>query len=287
MTDHPVRPSPPTVPVEVPLEGRDPDLVADELFVLGASAVLEREGSVVADLPVEVLGRLGAHRVLEEPAPVDPEVTSRPVGRRLRLTPAGSVPQNRGISAQTAGQNGGGGDRVEVVLEAGGAFGSGSHPSTRLCLAALEPLAPQADTVLDVGCGTGVLGAAALLLGAGSLTAVDVDPEARRVTRSVLDRNGLADRAEVSDQPLARVEGTFDLVLANLLIPVVESLGAELAARVAPGGALVVGGILLHQRERAIRSLAPLVPRVAHVEHAWWAAVLSDPATAVSCMNVL
>lgn len=281
MTDHPVRHSPPAVPVEVPLEGRDPELVADELFLLGASAVLEREGCLVADLPVDALGRLGAHRLLEDPEPVHAEVTPRPVGRQLRLVPpptSGSVPQNAGIDAESAGQNERvEGSRVEVVLEAGGAFGSGSHPSTRLCLAALEPLAPGAGRVLDVGCGTGVLGAAALVLGAGSLTAIDLDAEALRVTSSVLARNGVAGRAEVSGRTVDRVGGAFDLVLANLLVPIVESLGAQLVARMAPGGALVVGGILVTQRARALDALAPLVPVVTHVEGDWWTATLCHP----------
>lgn len=260
------------MPVEVQLDGRDPDVVADALFALGASAVLERSASVVADLDASVLaeagvGHLGSVRILEQPGPVAAVVDERRVGRRLLLTPRAS------------GQHPG---RVEVILEAAGAFGSGSHPSTRLCLAALERVVPPGGSVLDVGCGTGVLGAAALLLGAGSLTAIDVDREALRVTRRVLDRNRVAERAVVLDPvapqpPLAHVEGTFDLILANLLVPTIESLGEQLVARVAAGGALVVGGVLVRQRDRAVAALAPLVPTVGFVEGSWWSGVLRRP----------
>jgi ribosomal protein L11 methyltransferase len=163
---------------------------------------------------------------------------------------------------------------VEVVVDPGTAFGSGSHASTRLCLAALEPLAPGARRVLDVGSGTGVLGVAALLLGPGTLVALDVDPGAVAATRRAVELNGVADRATVLDGSVSAVAGTFDLVLANLLVPIVEELGPELVARVAPGGAIVVGGLLDHQVDRAVAALSPLALSARRVEADWVALTL-------------
>ena len=262
--------------VEVEVDREQAELVADELFTLGASAVSERPGPgasvvLVADVdPAAVRAAGWRCRVVTE----DPEwatswhdeVGARRCGERLVVRPVrvdGAAPDEAAADAA-----------VEVVVDPGTAFGSGSHASTRLCLAALEPLAPGARRVLDVGSGTGVLGVAALLLGAGTLVALDVDPGAVAATRRAVELNGVADRATVLDGSVSAVAGTFDLVLANLLVPIVEELGPELVARVAPGGAIVVGGLLDHQVDRAVAALSPLVPSARRVEADWVALTL-------------
>ncbi len=272
--------------VEVEVDREQAELVADELFSLGASAVSERPGPgtsvvLVADVdPAAVRAAGWPCRVVTE----DPEwatswhdeVGARRCGERLVVRTVrvdGAAPDDPAPDDPAPDDPAPDGS-VEVVVDPGTAFGSGSHASTRLCLAALEPLAPGARRVLDVGSGTGVLGVAALLLGAGTLVALDVDPEAVAATRRAVELNGVADRATVLDGPVSAVTGTFELVLANLLVPIIEELGPELVARVAPGGAIVVGGLLDHQVDRAVAALSPLVPSARTVEADWVALTL-------------
>ena len=173
-----------------------------------------------------------------------------------------------------SGEVAAGPDGIELVVDPGDAFGSGSHPTTRLCLEAMAPLVRGGDQVLDVGCGSGILAVAALRLGAAGAVGIDIDPAAVEASTAVAGANGVADRLRVSVRPLVEVDGRFDLVLANLLIPVIEELGTDLAARVAPGGALVASGLLPAQRDRAIAALVPLVVRRELVDGDWLVLVL-------------
>jgi ribosomal protein L11 methyltransferase len=152
---------------------------------------------------------------------------------------------------------------VEVVLDPGMAFGTGTHPTTALCLAAVDELLARhpGARVLDAGTGSGLLAIAARKLGAGRVAANDNDPVAVRVARENADRNGAA--IEVTHAPVAEIPGDFDLVVANILANVLVELAPDLAARLAPGGELVLAGILAPQEEevgavyRAL-GLAPL-----------------------------
>jgi len=132
----------------------------------------------------------------------------------------------------------GAGERV-VVLDPSRAFGSGSHPSTLACLAAITRWAPGAS-VLDVGCGSGVLALAAASLGAGRVVAVDVDPVAVAATSANAARNGLT--VETASGSAGDVRGRFDLVVANIGAATIVELAPALADRTAPGGTLVVAG---------------------------------------------
>lgn len=133
----------------------------------------------------------------------------------------------------------------EVVLDPGTAFGTGAHATTAMCLLELErELAPGAE-VLDVGCGSGILAIGALKLGAGRAVAVDNDPEAVRVTRENALRNGVTVEAG-TELP----GGRFPLVVANILAETLIELAEPIAARVAPGGVLLLSGILGEQADR-------------------------------------
>lgn len=152
---------------------------------------------------------------------------------------------------------------VEVVLDPGMAFGTGSHPTTALCLAALSELlgARPGASVLDVGTGSGLLAIAARKLGAGRVVAIDNDPVAVEVARENAARNGAA--LEADGTPVERLEGRFELVVANILANVLVDLAAPIAARLAPGGALLLSGVLTTQEEEVRRAylalgLAPL-----------------------------
>jgi ribosomal protein L11 methyltransferase len=152
---------------------------------------------------------------------------------------------------------------VEVVLDPGMAFGTGSHPTTSLCLAALSELLARRPgaTVLDVGTGSGILAIAARKLGAARVAANDDDPRAVEVARENARRNGAA--VEVLGAPLEGIAGTFDLVVANILANTLVALAPAVAEKLAPGGIVLLSGILASQEEEVrlayqARGLEPL-----------------------------
>jgi ribosomal protein L11 methyltransferase len=131
-----------------------------------------------------------------------------------------------------------------VVLEPGRAFGTGLHETTSLVAQVLAATELAGTTVLDVGCGSGILALIALRLGAERAVAVDIDPDAVAVTRENAARNGLQDRIAADVTPVGDVAGTFPVVLANIESVPLIALAPAIAARVAPGGRLVLSGIL-------------------------------------------
>ncbi len=145
--------------------------------------------------------------------------------------------------------------QVMIVLDPGMAFGTGLHPSTKLCVFALEQELTPGDRVLDVGTGSGILAIAAAKLGAARIDAVDIEPVAVRSTRENAERNGVADLIRVeagSVGPGEPFPGTYDLVLANIIARILIDLSADLETAVAPGGTLVLSGII-NMREPAVR----------------------------------
>ncbi len=145
---------------------------------------------------------------------------------------------------------------VVLDLDPGRAFGTGGHASTRLCLALLDGL-PAPRRFLDVGCGCGVLGiACAKHHPSSSGVAIDVDPEAVAVTLENAGQNAVADRIAASTAPVASLAEAFDLVFANIQAEVLIDLAPSLAARVAPGGALLASGILVEQADAVAAAFA-------------------------------
>ena len=135
-----------------------------------------------------------------------------------------------------------------VRLDPGLAFGTGAHPTTRLCLEALASRDLRDLAVLDYGCGSGVLGLAACALGARSVVAVDHDAQARQAAAENAKFNGFAARFTVGDAA-ASVGRTFDLVIANILARPLIDLAPELRAALGAGGSLVLSGLLAEQAE--------------------------------------
>jgi ribosomal protein L11 methyltransferase len=138
------------------------------------------------------------------------------------------------------------GDARDVIeLEPGRAFGTGLHETTSLVAAALrEHAGLQGSPMLDVGCGSGILSIVGLRLGAASARAIDVDPDAAAVTRENAERNGLAGRVEADTAPLESIAEQYATVVANIEATVLTALAPALIRRVAPGGVLVLSGIL-------------------------------------------
>lgn len=163
---------------------------------------------------------------------------------------------------------------VVLTLDPGRAFGTGTHESTRLVLAELDRRVRGGESVLDVGCGSGILGVAALLLGASRVRAVDVDPASVEVTIENAALNGVGARVNASCTAVSRLRGTFDLVLANIQADVLVPLAPAIAARVASGGTLVMSGILVGQERAVLDAYRPLRKLAAPVEGEWVALVL-------------
>jgi len=145
-------------------------------------------------------------------------------------------------------------DALAIQLDPGLAFGTGSHPTTHLCLQWLLDVLPAGASVLDYGCGSGLLAIAAGKLGAGDITAVDIDPQAVTATRENAQANGVALAALLPD---ALPPGTFDVVVANILSNPLKMLAPMLAARVADGGHLVLSGVLARQADEVAAAYAP------------------------------
>lgn len=141
--------------------------------------------------------------------------------------------------------------RTTITIDPGEAFGTGSHPSTRLCVAALQELVRPGASVLDVGCGSGVLSIVAARLGGGRVVAVDVDPEAVRATRENAARNDVV--VDVRHLLVDAVDGTFDVVVANIGAATITAMADHLRARV--GAHLVLAGLLTGQVPDVVHAL--------------------------------
>jgi ribosomal protein L11 methyltransferase len=200
----------------------------------------------------------------------------RVVGRRLLVL----APWSR---AEEAGPEAAG--RIPLVVAPGRAFGTGHHGSTLGCLLLLERRLDgggAARRVLDLGSGSGILAIAAAALGTAAVLALDVDPDAVTATRDNVRANGLAHRvrAEAGGPEAVPPEATFDLVLANLLAGTHEHLAATYRRLLAPGGGLILGGILSGEEPGVLEAAgrAGLVPDGQVVVEEWVALALAAPA---------
>lgn len=148
-------------------------------------------------------------------------------------------------------------DDVVLDLDPGMAFGTGLHPTTRLCLAGVESAADRGlldgARVLDVGCGSGILAIAAARLGTAAVLGVDTDPIAVEATIANAARNGLADRIVARDGSLPSGQPAHDVVLANLIASVLIALADAIRDELRPGGIVLASGIFV-DREADVRS---------------------------------
>jgi ribosomal protein L11 methyltransferase len=171
------------------------------------------------------------------------------VGRRLLVVPSWEEPHPRQ-------------DDLVLRLDPGMAFGTGGHETTRLCLQLLERIMDEMPTlvspsVLDLGTGSGILAMAAVLLGAGRVCALDIDPQAVEVARENLDANGLAGQVELGTTPIESLTGSYDIILGNILAEELVRLAPHLTERLADGGILVLSGILAEKEGLVRTGFAP------------------------------
>ena len=156
--------------------------------------------------------------------------------------------------------------RQVIRLDPGLAFGTGTHPTTRMCLRWIAAHAPLGPRVLDYGCGSGILAIGAALHGAQSVDAVDIDPAAVQATQANAAGNGVRLRAGLPDA----AHGRYDTVLANILATPLKVLAPLLCAHVGAGGALVLAGVLERQTEELCEAYAPwLALRASDHEDGW------------------
>lgn len=163
-----------------------------------------------------------------------------PIGKRLLILPAWIKQQDF--------------DRVAVKINPSMAFGTGTHPSTQLCLELVEDYTQRGEPVIDIGCGSGILSIAALKLNASHALAVDIDAESVKATREASAANGVSEKIEVELGSISEIlKGSFSIsqspvVLANILAPVLIHLFKEgMADLIRPGGIIVLAGILEEQ----------------------------------------
>lgn len=300
-----------TLVLVLTVPGSESELAADALWALGVQAVEERSRSETDDGMVELWTSLGEDleyvtreaegfpsrwrwRVVE----VDDEVVDTwrahavPswVTPDLVVVPSWLVPRPEIDAGVTV-----------VQIDPGPTFGLGDHPSTVLSLRALRGVMWPGATVLDVGCGSGVLAVGAALLGASYVEAIDVSAAAVTATRENAVRNGVAGRISVSQRSLPGVvrpqpsetsvrrdrdpgtearsiegiadTGVFDVVVANILAPVLIELAEDLRSATASDGVLIVSGILAEAHGHVLEALEPMQV-VDRLTREGWAAVV-------------
>jgi ribosomal protein L11 methyltransferase len=165
-----------------------------------------------------------------------------------------------------------------LELDPGLAFGTGSHPTTRLCMEWLEAHPAPGKTVLDYGCGSGILAMVAKKMGAGDVAGVDIDPQAVESARDNAKRNNCEIDYYLPDafaaSPKAQhASGRFDIVVANILSSPLKLMAPMLSGRVAPGGSLTLSGVLARQAEEVIAAYAPVIKLGVWAEQDGWVAL--------------
>jgi ribosomal protein L11 methyltransferase len=279
----------PYVHVDVPAQ--DVDVLSAELFELGASGLEERDHSTLIKGasagqggPVPLVTLVASFENDELASSACAELAARysarvehvvgdawrdgwkeyfkptRVGTRLVVKPSWE-------SFDAAPED------VVLTLDPAGAFGTGTHETTRLVLAELERYVVAERPVLDVGTGSGILAIACCLLGASRVRALDIDDESVSACCENAERNGVAERIEVSKTPVQTLTDRYPLVIANIETRILVPLAADLKARVQDGGVLILSGILRTEIETALgayRDFALLAQR----EMGEWAALV-------------
>ena len=258
--------------------GSDPVPLEDELIELGASSVTLEDAAddpVLEPAPGEtpLWPTIRLHALFDGEA--DANAIADAIAAKFPLAPRPRVTRvedrawerewlkdfrpmrfGRRLWVCPGGQPAGDADAVRVELDPGLAFGTGTHPTTAMCLEWLDGRDLRDRTVVDYGCGSGILAIAALKLGASSAHAVDIDPQALIATRENAVRNGIGSGLTVTGEPTLP-EAATDLLVANILAGPLVELAPRLAAAIRAGGELALSGVLAEQVDAVTAAYRP------------------------------
>lgn len=216
-------------------------------------------GQIFGEIPAELLGdaEIDYTEVPQEDwvRLTQSQFDPIPISARLWIVPSWHEPQDID-------------DRINLVLDPGLAFGTGSHPTTALCLRWLSEFPLKGQSVLDYGCGSGILGIAALKLGASEAIGVDIDPQAVDSTAYNAGNNGVEMPCGLPDFPLAKRQ--FPIVVANILSNPLKVLAPSLCNHVEAGGQLVLSGVLARQAEEVITHYRQWIKLAVWAERDGW-----------------
>ena len=259
----------------------DVDAMSGRLWLAGATAITEEPGRLVAGFAGEAEARAAAEALGGSVELVGPgdwldawRAFARPVrAGRLLVVPAwldappaelGVISSGFRVRTTPSSEEG----AVRIAIDPGRVFGHGAHPTTRLVLEALDRRIAGGESVLDVGCGSGVLAVAAARLGAGRVVAVDIDPDAVAVTGENAARNGVD--IDASTTPVGDVAGRYDVVVANIGAAVLVELAPALERL---GDVLVLSGLLVDQVDGVVAAYAGAATAATTATLDGWAAV--------------
>lgn len=264
------------------------DLASDRLWQLGVRAVEERapaDGGAGTELWTSV-GQ-DDEAIARAAAGLDPEWAWRVVevptafAETWREHVEPSWPSDDLVIVPAWMEIDAGADVTRVVIEPAGAFGLGDHPTSQLSARALRSeLCRRADrgvtpiSVLDVGCGTGVLSIVAALSGATRVRAIDIAAEAVAATSANAEANGVDDVIEVDSMTVDRIEGPYDVVVANILAPVLVASATDLTRLVGCDGSLIISGLLADAHQHVVAAFARLQIVETATQDGWAAVVL-------------
>jgi ribosomal protein L11 methyltransferase len=258
------------------------ELVTDRLWQLGVHAVSE---TAVGDGRVDVSTSVG-----NDQASIDRAIAALDASWHVEvrevdasivevapeyLSPTWYLPDMVCVPAAIHSVDGFPDAKLVTVIDQGSAFGLGDHPTTRTSMALLAGLlrADPAGRLLDVGCGTGALAILAAQLAVTEIRAIDIADAAVESTVRNMELNGVQGRIDVDTTPVAGIDGAYDIVMANILAPVLISMADDLKRVVRPGGALVISGILADRHHHVLDALAPLSP-VESLQHDGWISIV-------------
>lgn len=259
------------------------DIVTDRLWQLGVHAVSE---SSIGDGRVEVATSVGndADAIARAVTALDPSwpVEVREVDASIVqvapefLTPTWYAPGKVSVPAALAQGSASSleGAKLVTIIDQGSAFGLGDHPTTRTSMALLADLLEGrgCERLLDVGCGTGALAVLAAQLGVPTIRAIDIADAAVESTLRNAELNDVTGRIDVDTTPVADVDDTWDVIMANILAPVLISMADDFRRLLAPGGSLIISGILADRHDHVLEALSPLQP-VGQLEHDGWVSI--------------
>jgi ribosomal protein L11 methyltransferase len=218
------------------------ELAADRLWAAGATALEWRDGdgtaTLVASFPTPEATALVAEEVGGTVTSLDGSWRDawREFAEPVEVGGLVVAPAWRDVPVA--------GGRLVVRIDPGWTFGSGTHASTRLVLGILDRDPPAGATVLDVGSGSGILSVAAALLGASAVDAIDIDPDAVRVTAANAEANQVGERVRAAGTPVAELDGRWEVGLVNVTAGVHAEIGSHVAGVIVPGGRLILAGLL-------------------------------------------